>query len=77
MWRVGVWVIPILVFFITRSACRALQRSGAHPMRAWQGEVVRRHPDGTVELLAGSPDRVEPPATEPPVGTVPGRESER
>ena len=41
-WRVGVWVVPIIVFFITRSACRSLQRSGAHPLRAWQGNVVRR-----------------------------------
>ena len=46
-------------------------------MRAWQGEVVRRHPDGAIEVLTDSPDRVEPPATEPPVGTVPGREFEQ
>ena len=42
VWRVGIWMLPIIVFFITRSACRALQRSGSHPMRAWQGTVVRR-----------------------------------
>src|SRR5579884_4241082 len=29
-WRIGVWVIPIIVFFITRSACRALARSETH-----------------------------------------------
>jgi ubiquinol-cytochrome c reductase cytochrome b subunit len=72
VWRAGIWIIPIVVFFITRSACRGLQRSGSHPMRAWQGTVVRRSADGNVGVLADSPDRVEPPVTEPPVGTVPG-----
>jgi ubiquinol-cytochrome c reductase cytochrome b subunit len=73
-WRVGVWVLPIVIFFITRSACRSLQRSSAHPFRAWQGEVIGRDPDGTPQILADSPDRVEAPASEPPVGTVPGQE---
>jgi quinol---cytochrome-c reductase cytochrome b subunit len=73
-WRVGVWVLPILIFFFTRSACRSLQRSGAHPLRAWQGEVVGRGPDGTPQIVADSPDRIEAPASEPPVGTVPGQE---
>ncbi len=77
VWRAGIWILPIIVFFITRSACRGLQRSGSHPMRAWQGTVVRRHSDGGVELLADSPDRIEPPVTEAPIGTVPGREFER
>jgi ubiquinol-cytochrome c reductase cytochrome b subunit len=74
VWRVGIWIIPILVFFLTRSACRSLQQSGSHPLREWQGNVVRRRPDGALELLADSPDRVMPPATEPPAGTVPGHE---
>ncbi|MFZ0381672.1 MAG: cytochrome bc complex cytochrome b subunit [Solirubrobacteraceae bacterium] len=74
VWRVGIWIIPILVFFLTRSACRSLQRSGAHPLRAWQGEVVRHRPDGAVEVVSESPDRFEPEPTEPAVGTVPGHE---
>jgi len=76
VWRAGIWILPIIVFFITRSACRGLQRSGSHPMRAWQGTVVRRSSDGGVAVLTDSPDRVEAPATEPAVGTVPGREYE-
>jgi ubiquinol-cytochrome c reductase cytochrome b subunit len=75
-WRVGIWILPIIVFFLTRSACRSLQRSGAHPLREWQGEVIRRHADGSVELLAPSPEHEEPEVAEPPVGTVPGREPE-
>jgi ubiquinol-cytochrome c reductase cytochrome b subunit len=74
-WRVGVWVLPIIVFFVTRAVCRSLQRSGAHPLRAWQGEIVRRRPDGSVEVISGGADRMTAaPDTEAPVGTVPGQE---
>ncbi|MGH2882840.1 MAG: hypothetical protein ACRDPA_09140 [Solirubrobacteraceae bacterium] len=75
VWRVGIWVIPIIVFLISLSACRSLQRSRAPPLRAWQGEMVRRWADGAIEVVASNPDRVEPEPTEPPVGTVPGHES--
>jgi ubiquinol-cytochrome c reductase cytochrome b subunit len=74
-WRVGVWVLPIVVFFATRAVCRSLQRSEVHPLRAWQGEVVRRAPDGSVRIVADSPDRLEAPVSEPPVGTVPGEDA--
>jgi ubiquinol-cytochrome c reductase cytochrome b subunit len=50
-WRVGIWVLPIIVFFITRSAARALQRSEVHPLRGWQGEIVSRGPDGAPIVL--------------------------
>jgi ubiquinol-cytochrome c reductase cytochrome b subunit len=74
-WRVGVWVLPIIVFFATRAACRSLQRSGAHPLRAWDGEIVRRRPDGSVEVISNATDRAtSAPDTEAPVGTVPGQE---
>ncbi len=55
-WRIGVWVLPVIVFFATRSACRALQRSGAHPLRGWQGEVVARRPDGSFTTVGLSGD---------------------
>ena len=71
-WRVGIWVLPIIVFFITRAVCRALKRSEGHPLRAWQGEVVRRESDGSVSVLADHPDRSSTPVSEPPVGTLPG-----
>jgi ubiquinol-cytochrome c reductase cytochrome b subunit len=74
-WRIGVWVLPIVVFFATRAVCRSLQRSEVHPLRAWQGEVVSRAPDGSVRMLADSPDRLEAPVSEPPVGTVPGEDT--
>jgi ubiquinol-cytochrome c reductase cytochrome b subunit len=73
-WRAAVWVVPIVVFFATRQVCRNLQRRRSHPLRAWQGAIVRRAPDGSIELLAESPDRIEPPVSEEPAGTVPGTE---
>ena len=73
-WRVGIWVLPIIVFLLTRSVCRSLQRSGAHPLRAWDGEIIRRRADGAVAVLEESPDRDTKPISELPVGTVPGHE---
>ena len=71
-WRIGVWVVPLIVFFLTRSICRTLKKREAHPLRTWQGAIVRRRADGSVEVLASSPDAGEGPPTELPTGTVPG-----
>ncbi len=73
-WRVGVWVLPILIFFAVRGACRSLQRSGSHPLRSWQGEVIRRRADGAVEVIDLSTGGGEAVKSEPAVGTVPGEE---
>ena len=66
------FVLPVVIFFLTRSACRALQRSAAHPLRDWQGDVAVRGPDGAARVVVRSEDRVEAPVSEPAVGTVPG-----
>ena len=68
------WVLPIVVFFATRSACRALQRSEAHPLRAWEGEIVRRGRGGAIEVLADGTDRSEAPVPDPSVGTSPSEQ---
>jgi ubiquinol-cytochrome c reductase cytochrome b subunit len=76
VWRVGIWVLPMIVFVITRQVCRALARSGAHPLRGWDGAVLRRRPDGALEVVAESPESPEGPAPvapAPPVGTAPDR----
>jgi len=70
-WRIGVWVLPIIIFFATRAICRSLQRSGSHPLRAWQGGIVQRDADGRIQVLAVSPDRIGAPESEPSVGTAP------
>jgi len=75
-WRIGVWVLPVIVFFATRSICRSLQRSGAHPLQGWQGEVVRRRGDGSVEvLLDRTNSRGVARDAEPAAGASPAQES--
>jgi ubiquinol-cytochrome c reductase cytochrome b subunit len=74
-WRIAVWIAPLIVFMLTHGVCRSLKRSGAHPLRAWQGTVVRRGPAGELQLVDVSPDRHTPRDTEAPVGTVPGQEA--
>ena len=71
-WRGGVWVLPVIVFFVTRSGARALKRSEAHPLRGWQGSIVTRGPDGEARTLQTAENTT--PAREPPVGTVPGHD---
>ena len=73
-WRVGIWVLPIVIFFVTRSGARALQRSQAHPLRGWQGDVVTRASDGHARTAQASQTGNPPSVSEPPVGTVPGRD---
>jgi ubiquinol-cytochrome c reductase cytochrome b subunit len=75
-WRVGIWVLPAIVFFATRQVCRSLARSGAHPLRDWDGELVARRPDGGFEVVADSPSGASAAGTGPPVGTAPGQESQ-
>ena len=72
-WRAGIWVLPIIVFFVTRSICRSLQRSESHPLRSWQGAIVRRGPDGGAEVVT-APEPPHPDITQPPEGTVPGHD---
>ena len=76
-WRVGVFVLPLIVFFLTRSICRALQRSGTHPLREWDGALVERAPNGAFRVVADSPDDANSLETQPPAGTPPGQESLR
>jgi hypothetical protein len=48
-WRFGVLLLPAIVFFLVRRACRDLKESEAHPLRGWSGTVVRRRADGGYE----------------------------
>lgn len=72
-WRAGVWIVPIIIFWLTRSGARALQRSETHPLRGWQGTVIKRNDDGAVQHLDISHNGHATPASEPPVGTIPGQ----
>jgi ubiquinol-cytochrome c reductase cytochrome b subunit len=73
-WRAASWLIPVIVFLATWRICRSLQKSGSHPLRSWQGDIVRRRVDGGIEVVGESPDRVEAAPSEEPVGTIPGQE---
>ena len=59
-WRVGIWILPIarLLHRPQRRPRAGAQRR--HPLRGWQGELVRRGPDGAVQSLT-SHDRPPPP----------------
>jgi quinol---cytochrome-c reductase cytochrome b subunit len=75
-WRAGVWVLPVIVFFVTRATCRWLKRSESHPLRDWEGSVIARRRDGAFEVIADSPEGPGSLEPEPPIGTAPGQESE-
>ena len=47
--RAGIFVAPIVAFFVTYMVCRRLRESRVHPLRGWSGAVVRRTPDGAYE----------------------------
>ena len=39
-WRAGIWILPLIIYAATLRTCRWLQRSDAHPLRGWDGEVL-------------------------------------
>jgi ubiquinol-cytochrome c reductase cytochrome b subunit len=73
-WRIGIWVLPIIVFFLTRSGARALKRSELHPLRGWQGAVVTREADGSTQVLAASTGEPGDPPMDAP-GSAPGEDT--
>jgi len=46
IFRVGVIVVPLAVFFLTRAICRSLARSGMHPTEDPVGGRIERTPEG-------------------------------
>jgi ubiquinol-cytochrome c reductase cytochrome b subunit len=61
-WRFGAIVLPVIVFFLVRRACRQLQATERHPLRGWYGTVVRRKPDGGYAAEPNGDDPSEIPA---------------
>lgn len=60
-WRVGIWLFPIIIiFFITRSGARALQRNDSYPMRGWQGRSLALPTVGARSLTRPT-TRLSPP----------------
>ncbi|MGH9226590.1 MAG: cytochrome bc1 complex cytochrome b subunit [Acidimicrobiales bacterium] len=56
IFRVGIIVLPLAVFLVTRAACRSLARSGVHPLEDPVAVVLVRTPDGGYEpATSGTP----------------------
>jgi ubiquinol-cytochrome c reductase cytochrome b subunit len=52
VYRVLFFVLPAIAFVATKSACEALRRSRAAPLRGGPPRTLRRRPDGGFEELA-------------------------
>jgi len=58
--RGAFFVVPAIVFLLTRRLCAELAREHAHPLRSWRGQVLVRTARGGFEPLREEP----PPARE-------------
>jgi ubiquinol-cytochrome c reductase cytochrome b subunit len=64
LFRILIFVVPLLAFFVTRNACRSLARDKVHPFAGPVGSRVRRTKTGGYELID---DEADAP---PKVGSV-------
>jgi ubiquinol-cytochrome c reductase cytochrome b subunit len=39
-WRIGGWLLPVVVYWLARRICVELKRTEVHPLRGWAGAVV-------------------------------------
>jgi hypothetical protein len=69
--------VPVIAFFVTRSACRSLARDNVRPFQGSVGSRVRRTPSGGYEVVDGEPvevgairaDLVDEAYRRPPAGS--------
>ena len=59
LFRILIFVIPVIAFFVTRSACRSLAADEVHPFGGTLGSRVRRTATGGYELI--DPDEDDKP----------------
>ena len=76
-WRFAAVIAPIIVGLVTYRICRELQSSGSHPLRGFNGRLIRRKPDGGFETVAVPTVTHDPSAGDgrrppPTYGTQPG-----
>ena len=64
--RIAVFVLPFVAFLVALRVCRELRERDRHPLRGWDGAVVRRTPEGGFAVVADEGDRVAPAATPTP-----------
>ena len=65
VWRVGIWIIPILVFLLTKNACRSLQRSGVHPLEPGREKWSAAGPTARWRWLPKAPTDLSPSRPSP------------
>ena len=58
--RVAFFVVPVIVYVLTKRICVELARSERHPLRGWSGSVVRRNPAGGFDVIGTTDDDAEP-----------------
>ena len=64
LFRIAVFVVPVIAFFVTRSVCQTLARDKVHPFGGAVGSRVRRTAAGGYEEVAADDD------DDPKVGAV-------
>jgi ubiquinol-cytochrome c reductase cytochrome b subunit len=55
--RIAFFVVPVIVYQLTKRICGELARSERHPLREWSGSIVRRNPAGGFDDLATIDDQ--------------------
>jgi ubiquinol-cytochrome c reductase cytochrome b subunit len=50
-YRGAFFVMPVVVFFLTRAICRQLKRSETYPLRGWSGRITTRNAAGGYEAV--------------------------
>ena len=50
--RFAAFLIPVIVFFITRHICSELKDSEEHPLRGWSGSTLKRTDSGGYEAVS-------------------------
>jgi ubiquinol-cytochrome c reductase cytochrome b subunit len=66
--RVAAFVVPFIVFLVTRRICEELKVTETHPLRGFVGSTVRRRSDGGFEEITPTE-----PTGEPETATKPTR----
>jgi len=55
--RVAFFVVPVIVYLLTKRICAELARSERHPLREWSGTAVRRNAAGGFDELSTIDDQ--------------------
>jgi ubiquinol-cytochrome c reductase cytochrome b subunit len=58
--RVAAFVVPFIVFLVTRRICDELAATETHPLRSFAGSAVRRTPDGGFDEISPTELSEEP-----------------